>query len=115
MRIYTDSEPALESIASSKQVERKELRNTMFYLKEHLRNGNIESYSWLGTKEMLADVLTKEMKMPEILREFMQKGLFRFGKNEVNRVHSVNGEVRMENIRNRPGKKDDVIEETAET
>ena len=36
VRLFTDSEPTLESIASSKQIERKTLRPTIVDLKERL-------------------------------------------------------------------------------
>ena len=54
----------LESIASSRQIERKTLRMTVRDLKDHLRDKEIDSYQWLPTHEMWTDVLTKEMKMP---------------------------------------------------
>ena len=44
VRILTDSEPTLESIASTKQVERKGLRMAVQEMKEKLRDGEIKSY-----------------------------------------------------------------------
>ena len=44
VRIYTDSEPLLESIASSRQMERKNLRMTVQGLKERLIEGYVKSY-----------------------------------------------------------------------
>ena len=46
LRLFTDSEPTLELIASSKQVERKTLRPTILDLKERLVDRDIHSYSW---------------------------------------------------------------------
>ena len=73
VKVYSDSKPLLESIASSKQVEQRLLRNTMTDLKEKLASGVISSYSWVDTKSMVADVLTKESgdteKVLEIVRE----------------------------------------------
>ena len=43
--LFTDSEATLESIASSKQIERKTLRLTVTDLKERLVDGNVYSYS----------------------------------------------------------------------
>ena len=40
MRLFTDSEAILESIASSKQIERKTLRLTVVDLKERLVDGD---------------------------------------------------------------------------
>ena len=41
VRLFTDSKPTLESIASSKQVERKTLRPTIVDLKERLVDKDI--------------------------------------------------------------------------
>ena len=41
VRVLTDSEPTLESIASTKQIERKGLRMTVQEMKEKLRDGEI--------------------------------------------------------------------------
>merc|ERR1712082_399103 len=65
VRLFTDSEPTLESIASSRQVERKTLRHTIVDLKKRLVDRDVYSYSWLPTQGMLADVLTKEMNIPQ--------------------------------------------------
>ena len=68
-----DSEPTLESIASSKQVERKTLRPTIVDLKERLVDGDIFSYSWLPTKNMWADMMTKEIQLPPALEDVFLK------------------------------------------
>ena len=60
VRIMTDSEPTLEKITSTKQIERKGLRMTVQEMKEKLMEGEIMSYQWLSPKEMWADGLTKE-------------------------------------------------------
>ena len=59
VRLFTDSEPTLESIASSRQIERKTLRPTILDLNERLVDKDIQSYSWLPTQDMLTDFLTK--------------------------------------------------------
>ena len=61
LRIITDSEPTLESIASTRQIERKGLRMTVQEMKEKLIDGEVKSYQWLSTKEMWADGMTKEI------------------------------------------------------
>ena len=98
VRLFTDSEPTLESIVSSRQVERKTLRPTILDLKERLIDKDIQSYSWLPTQDMLADVLTKEMRIPQALEDVILK-------NEINLsqplVNEVKAEIRMVNIRNR--------------
>ena len=101
VRIYTDSEPLLESIASSRQIERKNLRMTVQGLKERLMEGDVKSYQWLCTKDMWLDGLTKEMEMVEGVRELMKTGVCGLQKKEVNKVVCERDEVRMVNIRNR--------------
>ena len=41
IRLFTDSEATLESIASSKQIERRTLRMTVVDIKERLVDGDI--------------------------------------------------------------------------
>ena len=101
VRLFTDSEPTLESIASSKQVERKTLRPTIVDLKERLVDKDILSYSWLPTKDMLADVMTKEMHLPPALEDVFLKNEFSLPQPLVNEVKAVGTEIRMINIRNR--------------
>merc|ERR1712115_345108 len=55
VRVLTDSEPTLESIASTEQKERKGLKITVQEMKEKLRESEIKSYQWLSTKQMWAD------------------------------------------------------------
>ena len=74
VRVLTDSEPTLESIASTKQIERKGLRMTVQEMKEKLRDGEIKSYQWVSTKQMWADGLNKEMEMADGLRELLKTG-----------------------------------------
>ena len=109
VRIMTDSEPALESIASTKQIERKGLRMTVQEMKEKLKEGEIKSYQWLSTKEMWADGLTKEMEMAEGLRQLLKEGKYEIVKEEVNKVVCEDEEIKMLNIRNQK-KKEEAIE-----
>ena len=109
VRIMTDSEPTLESIASTKQIERKGLRMTVQEMKEKLKEGEIKSYQWLSTKEMWADGLTKEMEMAEGLRQLLKEGKCEIVKEEVNKVVCENEEIKMLNIRNQK-KKEETIE-----
>ena len=46
-RIFTDSRPLLESIGSSGQIEEKQLRQSVAYLKQELEDGEILGYSWI--------------------------------------------------------------------
>ena len=109
VRIMTDSEPILESIASTKQIERKGLIMTVQEMKENLLEGEIKSYQWLSMKEVWADGLTKEMEMAEGLRKLLKNGRCEITKEEVNKVVCENEEIEMLNIRNRK-KKEEMIE-----
>merc|ERR1712237_161542 len=75
VRILTDSEPTLESIATTKQIERKGLRMLVYEMKDKLRDGEITSYQWISTKKIWADVLTKEMPMTDIIRNLLKYGI----------------------------------------
>ena len=101
VRLFTDSQPTLESIGSSRQVERKTLRHTILDLKERLVDGEIYTYSWLPTQEMLADVLTKEMKIPQALEDVILRNEISISQPLVNEVKAVGTEIRMVNIHNR--------------
>ena len=101
VRLFTDSEPTLESIASTRPIETKRLRNQVQELKEVLLNGEVDSYAWLSTKDMLADVLTKEMRMNKDVEDLMMKNAFHLVESSVNKVQAMEDELRMTNIRNR--------------
>ena len=101
VRVFTDSEPTLESIASSRQVERKSLRLTIVDLKERLLEGEIYSYSWLPTDSMWADMLTKEMEPPKALEDVILKNKIVLPLRLINEVRAIGMEIRMNNIQNR--------------
>ena len=101
VKVYTDSEPLLESIASTKQVTRKGLRMTVLDMKEKLMEEAVSSYQWIPTKEMWADGLTKEMEMADGLRRMIQNGKCMMDKKEVNKIVYEKEEIKMLNIRNR--------------
>ena len=101
VRILTDSEPTLESIASTKQIERKALRMVVQEMKEKLRDGDINSYQWVSTKSIWADGLTKEMSMTEGMRNLLKEGKCDMVSNDINKVICHNEEIKMLNIRNR--------------
>merc|ERR1712112_234725 len=111
VRIITDSEPLLESIASTKQVDRWSLRMTVQELKDRLMSGEVKLYQWIPTKEMWADGLTKEMEMADGVRKMLREGVCNLKKEELNMVVCENEEIRMLNIRNRK-KKEEGEEET---
>merc|ERR1712115_242746 len=101
VRIITDSEPTLESIASTKQIERKGHRMLVYEMKDKLRDGEIDSYQWVSTKQIWADGLTKEMPMTEGVRNLLKKGKCELVSGDINKVVCQNEEIKMLNIRNR--------------
>ena len=50
---------------------------------------------------MWADVLTKEMKIPPGLDSVLAMNRMELPDTDINRVGAVDGEIKMENIRNR--------------
>merc|ERR1711873_197558 len=95
------SEPTLESIASNKQIERKGLRMVVQEMKEKLRDGEINSYQWVSTKQIWTDGLTKEMAMTEGLRRLLKEGKCEMVTKDINKVICENEEIKMSTIRNR--------------
>ena len=82
IRISTDSLGLLESIASSKPVQRRPLRAEVSNLKYQLEENVVESYCWLQDEEMIADILTKDKKdkfgLDELMKEnFLQSQNFK--------------------------------------
>ena len=92
---------SLESLASTKQISTKTLRNVIADLKQRLIDGEIDSYAWLPTSDIWADILTKEKKIPLALENVFVNNRMSLGYTSVNRVMAFGQEVRMMNIRNR--------------
>ena len=70
-------------------------------LKEQLLSGEITLIAWLPTKDMWADLLTKETKMPMALEDILARNNMRIENAFINEVKAHGQEVRMSNIRNR--------------
>ena len=66
VHLFTDSGSTLESIASSKQIATKTLRNIITDLKQRLIDDEVSSYAWLPTDSMWADILTNEKDAAEL-------------------------------------------------
>ena len=96
--LFTDSESTLESIASTKQIATKTLRNVIADLKQRLIDDEISSYAWLSTNSMWADILTKEKKMPLTFEKVITANSLALGNTTVNKVRAFGQEVRMINI-----------------
>ena len=101
VKILTDSEPTLESIASTRQIERKGLRMLVHEMKDKLRDGEITSYQWILTKKIWADGLTKEMPMTDGIRNLLKNGICDMVQEDTNKVICQDDEIKMINIRNR--------------
>ena len=97
-RIFTDSRPLLESIGSSGQIEEKNLRQSIMYLKQSLENGDVLGYSWIQGEEIVADVLTKRGSRREALNEIVMKNRFRHVQTRDNWVYYENGEFKIRNL-----------------
>ena len=97
VRLFTDSRPLLDSISSTKQVEERLLRNTIRDLKEKLEDNSVESYSWLETGEMIADILTKECKDNHDIHNIFMNNIFCYAKSRKNLVSCIDGEICMRN------------------
>ena len=82
-------------------MERKTLRLTVTDLKERLVDGDVFSYSWLPTKSMWADMITKEMQLPSALEIFFLKNDLNLPQPLMKEVKAIGMEIRMNNIRNR--------------
>ena len=53
LRVFTDLRPLLDSIGSSRQVEEKQIRQLIAYLKPSLEDDNVEEFSWIEGKEII--------------------------------------------------------------
>ena len=58
------------------------------------------SYAWLPTKHMWADVLNKEIWLPDEFEKLLTDNDMDLPSVHINKVRAVEGEIRIENIRN---------------
>ena len=98
--LFTDLESTLESIASSKQISTKTLRNFITCLKQRLVSEEVNSYAWLPTSSMWADILIKEKKMPLSFEDVISKNDLKLENTSINKVMAFGQEVQMINICN---------------
>ena len=108
IKLYTDSIPTLESIASTKQVEQRLLRNCYTELKDRLERGEIESYVWLDTDDMVADILTKDSKVNLDIVDITRDNRFRLSRNEDNIVSYSDGEITLRNRKEKAKKREKI-------
>ena len=94
-RMFTDSRPLLESIGSSGQVEEKSLRQSVAALKQNLKDGEVDRFSWIAGTEIVADVFTKQGSERESLDEIVTRNVFRHAQNVDNLVVCENEEIKL--------------------
>ena len=72
--ICTYSHPLKESLYSTKQVERKTVRHVVQSMKDSLARKEVESYRWVESPKMIADLLTKESANPDLFMTVLSSG-----------------------------------------
>ena len=65
--VYTDSKPTI-------QVDRKTVRLVIQSMKDALDRGEVSEFKYVNTKEMLADILTKDSVRSTELPETVKSG-----------------------------------------
>ena len=71
--IITDNNSLYDSISSKKLVSEKRLRIDISATKEALKNGDIDTVTWVSTDKQYADCLTKAGASPFKLLEVIDK------------------------------------------
>ena len=94
--IFTDSLGTLESVASTKQVERALMRQHIYALQQHMENDEVQSFNWIQDELMLADILTKEMKQKEGLDDLLLKNKIHSITSRDNSVNYASGEFQIQ-------------------
>ena len=95
VKIFTDSLATLESVASTHQVERRLMRSSIADLKQKLEENEVESYGWLQDEDMVADILTKDMRDKFGLDEIIKENRLRCVTSSDNTVTAEGGEFIM--------------------
>ena len=98
LKIFTDSRPLLETIGSTSQIGEKALRQLVASLKQSMEDGDVEQYSWIEGKEIVADVFTKQGSNREALDEIIKKNNFEHAHREENLVVYEGEEIRIKNL-----------------
>jgi hypothetical protein len=66
-------------------------------MKNVLYDGIVFSFSWLDSREMLADVFTKEVRHSDDLENLVKNNVFKLAQNTDNMVVCVAGEIKFLN------------------
>ena len=89
--IFTDNACTLESIVSSKLIERRYLRPDMNIMKEFVKNKDVACIVWIPDELQIADILTKDKITKIGVFELMAYGELNVVRNRENYV-SFDGE-----------------------
>ena len=74
VEMFTDSKPLHESLYSTKQVDRKSIRHVIQIMKDSIERGEAQQFHWIDTKNMLADIFTKDSADSEVIRKVLEQG-----------------------------------------
>ena len=75
IRVNEDSKSLVQSIFSTKKVQRKTMRVVISKIQEHLTSGIVCDVKHVNTKDQLGDVLTKRGACPEKLLQVLETGV----------------------------------------
>ena len=79
-------------------MEEKEIRQIIAYLKQSIEDRDVEEFSWIEGKEIIADVLTKQGSRREDMDGFIEKNMFRQAQNMDNLVKCIYDEISIKNL-----------------
>ena len=72
--IYEDSKSLIQSLFSTKKVDRKTMRVVISRIQQLLKDHTIMDVIHVNTKDQVADVLTKKGVSPEKIIEILREG-----------------------------------------
>ena len=76
VKCYIDSNTLHDAIVSSRQFEEKALIHLIYCLRDKILHNEVQKITWVGTKSMLADGLTKSNISMERLMHMIRTGTF---------------------------------------
>ena len=94
-KVVTDSLATVESVASTKQVERRQLRNVVQAVQQNLEWKEVHKLCWVQDEYNVAVVLTKERRGKIGLDELMGANKLPYLRKEYNCVTFEDGEFKI--------------------
>ena len=85
--LFCDNAPTMESVISSKLVERRYLRPDVEIVKQMLENTEISEIRWIPDELQISDILTKEKPTKIGLMELMSYGRLKAVLNKENLIY----------------------------